>query len=35
MGACVNKQNDPTNCGTCGHVCSGNMPNCISGQCKP
>src|SRR5581483_6064465 len=32
-GACVNEQNDPMNCGTCGKVCEGATPLCSGGQC--
>ena len=32
-GTCVNIQNSSTNCGTCGHDCSGGA--CAAGQCQP
>jgi hypothetical protein len=32
-GTCVNVQNSSTNCGTCGHDCSGGT--CAGGQCQP
>jgi hypothetical protein len=32
-GACKNTQNDPLNCGTCGHVCTGENTMCGAGRC--
>jgi hypothetical protein len=32
-GACVNLQNDPFNCGTCGNVCPSTAPYCSGGMC--
>jgi len=34
-GACLNLQNDPFNCGTCGNVCPANAPFCGAGTCQP
>ena len=31
--ACVNEQNDPLNCGTCGHRCDGATSMCELGNC--
>ena len=33
-GTCVNLQNDPLNCGTCGRRCEGNTPYCGDGTCQ-
>jgi hypothetical protein len=33
-GGCVNLQNDPFNCGTCGKRCEGNTPYCGDGACQ-
>ena len=33
-GDCVNLQNDPFNCGTCGNRCDGNTPYCGDGTCQ-
>jgi hypothetical protein len=35
-GSCVNKSNDPQNCGTCGHTCTypNADANCAAGQCS-
>jgi hypothetical protein len=30
---CVNQQNDPTHCGDCSTVCTGNKPFCSNGTC--
>ena len=30
---CVATYNDPQNCGTCGHTCSGSTPFCNNGSC--
>jgi hypothetical protein len=32
-GTCVDSQNDPKNCGACGHDCLGG--DCVSGFCQP
>ncbi len=34
-GVCVNTDNDPSNCGGCGTVCSGATPYCGNGSCHP
>jgi len=33
-GACVNLQNDPTNCGKCGNTCQAPMSFCNNGACQ-
>jgi hypothetical protein len=33
-GGCVNLQNDPFNCGTCGKRCEGDTPYCGDGTCQ-
>lgn len=33
-GKCVNRENDPQNCGKCGTQCTGDTPYC-NGQCVP
>ena len=33
-GACVDLQNDPNNCGSCGNVCP-NSGSCQDGECNP
>ena len=33
-GGCVNLQNDPLNCGTCGRRCEGATPYCGDGTCQ-
>jgi len=33
-GGCVNLQNDPFNCGTCGNRCDGGKPYCGDGTCQ-
>jgi hypothetical protein len=33
--ACVNLQNDPFNCGGCGHGCDTTTSFCASGSCQP
>jgi endo-1,4-beta-D-glucanase Y len=30
---CIDPQTNQQNCGSCGHVCSGNLPACVAGQC--
>jgi hypothetical protein len=32
-GACKNLSADPSNCGTCGHVCPASTPTCSGGTC--
>jgi hypothetical protein len=32
-GGCMNLQNDPLNCGACGHRCEGATPMCRGGAC--
>jgi hypothetical protein len=32
-GACVDRQTDPANCGTCGNVCPNDKKFCSSGEC--
>lgn len=32
-GACIDRQSDPTNCGSCGNVCSVGLP-CTNGVCR-
>jgi hypothetical protein len=34
-GCEVNTTNSNTNCGSCGHVCSGGTPNCLNSVCSP
>ena len=33
-GGCMNLQNDPLNCGSCGHVCTGATSMCLAGACS-
>jgi hypothetical protein len=33
-GACVDLQNDPNNCGTCGTLCTGTTTTCTAGTCS-
>lgn len=33
-GACKNFENDPLNCGGCGHLCTGEKSMCLGGGCE-
>jgi len=34
-GACVDRDTDVMNCGTCGNACPATLPNCAGGACVP
>jgi hypothetical protein len=33
-GKCVDSQDDPFNCGTCGNACTGDKSACVNGKCE-